>query len=65
MESIVASAHEDGIERAVRKGFYPMSWIILVVSWLTYFVDMFMRYNIPTVMPALRAEYHWSATAVG
>ncbi|HEY4298112.1 MAG TPA: MFS transporter, partial [Paraburkholderia sp.] len=65
MESIVASAHEDSVEKAVRKGFYPMSWIILAVSWLTYFVDMFMRYNIPTVMPALRTEYHWSATTVG
>jgi MFS transporter, ACS family, D-galactonate transporter len=65
MESIVGSVHEDSVEKAVRKGFYPMSWAILAVSWLAYFVDMFMRYNIPTVMPALRAEFHWSATTVG
>lgn len=46
-------------------GYYRRSWAILTVAWLVYFVDVFMRYNIPTVMPILRSEYHWSAATVG
>jgi sugar phosphate permease len=46
-------------------GYYPRSWAILIVAWLCYFVDIFMRYNIPTVMPILRSEYHWNAATVG
>jgi sugar phosphate permease len=52
-----------GAETSV--GYYRRSWAILAVAWLCYFVDIFMRYNIPTVMPILRSEYHWSAVTVG
>ncbi len=53
------------VVRARERGYYNLSWHILTVAWLVYFVDVFMRYNIPTVMPLLRSEYHWSATTVG
>lgn len=44
---------------------YRRSWIILVVAWAAYFIDLFMRYNIPTVMPLLRQEHGWNAATVG
>lgn len=44
---------------------YSRSWLILAVAWGAYSIDLFMRYNIPTVMPLLRKEYHWSAATVG
>ncbi len=65
MDSSIASPRVEHVEMARRRGYYPLSWIILGLSWVTYFIDMFMRYNIPTVMPALRTEYHWSASTVG
>ena len=54
-----------GVEAASARGYYSRSVSILTVAWLVYFVDVFMRYNIPTVMPVLRQEYNWSATTVG
>ncbi len=33
--------------------------------WAVYLIDIFMRYNIPTVIPILRKEYNWSAATVG
>jgi sugar phosphate permease len=53
------------VEDAGVRGYYPRSLAILAVAWLVYFVDVFMRYNIPTVMPVLREQYNWSATTVG
>ncbi|VVD61405.1 MFS transporter [Pandoraea terrae] len=44
---------------------YRRSWIILAVAWAVYFIDLFMRYNIPTVMPLLRQEHGWNAATVG
>jgi ACS family D-galactonate transporter-like MFS transporter len=44
---------------------YRRSWIILAVAWAAYFIDLFMRYNIPTVMPLLRKEHGWNAATVG
>jgi MFS transporter, ACS family, D-galactonate transporter len=44
---------------------YSRSWFILAVAWAAYSIDLFMRYNIPTVMPLLRKEDHWSAGTVG
>jgi MFS transporter, ACS family, D-galactonate transporter len=44
---------------------YRYSWIILVNIWVAYAIDIFMRYNIPTVIPILREEYQWSAATVG
>jgi MFS transporter, ACS family, D-galactonate transporter len=53
------------ISTGERKGYYPRSLSILSVAWLVYAIDVFMRYNIPTVMPILRQEYHWNAATVG
>jgi ACS family D-galactonate transporter-like MFS transporter len=47
------------------RGFYSYSWKILMVIWVAYLIDIFMRYNIPTVIPILRQEYHWNAATVG
>jgi sugar phosphate permease len=47
------------------KTSYRRSWAILGVAWLAYAIDVFMRYNIPTVMPILRQEYSWNAATVG
>jgi sugar phosphate permease len=47
------------------RGYYRRSIAILFVAWLVYGIDVFMRYNIPTVMPILRKEYAWSAATVG
>ncbi|WP_322005124.1 MFS transporter [Paraburkholderia tropica] len=44
---------------------YSRSWSILAVAWIAYFIDLFMRYNIPTVIPVLRREHNWSAATVG
>lgn len=48
-----------------KKGYYKYSWNILGLVWFAFAVDVFMRYNIPTVIPILRQEYNWDATTVG
>jgi hypothetical protein len=53
------------VARARERGYYSLSWQILAVAWLVYFADVFMCFNIPTAIPLLRSEYHWSATTVG
>jgi ACS family D-galactonate transporter-like MFS transporter len=45
--------------------FYPASFGVLFIAWLSYVVDMFMRYNIPTAIPYLRHAYGWNAQTVG
>jgi MFS transporter, ACS family, D-galactonate transporter len=45
--------------------FYPASFVVLFIGWLSYVVDMFMRYNIPTAIPYLRHAYGWNAQTVG
>ncbi|HVJ50520.1 MFS transporter [Desulfitobacterium sp.] len=47
------------------KPYYGYSWVILIVLILAYFVDVFMRYNIPTVIPTLMKTYNWDASTVG
>ncbi|WGS53268.1 MFS transporter [Paraburkholderia sp. D15] len=44
---------------------YRRSWYILLVAWVAYFIDLFMRYNIPTVIPILQRENGWSASTIG
>ncbi|OBR89801.1 MULTISPECIES: MFS transporter [Clostridium] len=46
-------------------GYYKYSWAILIIMICAYFVDMFMRYNIPTVIPTLMKTYKWDAATVG
>ncbi len=65
MNSAAQQAAADPISAATARGYYRRSWNILGVAWMVYFVDVFMRYNIPTVIPLLRKEYHWRATTVG
>ena len=45
--------------------FYAASFVVLFIGWLSYVVDMFMRYNIPTAIPYLRHAYGWNALTVG
>lgn len=52
--------HSDGLPNA-----YGRSWYILLVAWAAYLIDLFMRYNIPTVIPILRREHDWSAATIG
>ncbi|MGG2196393.1 MULTISPECIES: MFS transporter [Paenibacillus] len=52
-------------QRGLERGFYRYSWKLLIVMWAVYLIDIFMRYNIPTVIPILRKEYNWSAATVG
>jgi ACS family D-galactonate transporter-like MFS transporter len=56
-------ANSQAISGQVRA--YGRSWWILAVAWAAYFVDLFMRYNIPTVIPLLRKEHGWNAATVG
>lgn len=44
---------------------YRRSWWILATAGIAYYIDLFMRYNIPTVIPLLRERYHWNAATVG
>lgn len=52
------------VEEGYKRGYYKLSWSMLGIVWLAYFVDVFMRYNIPTVIPTLMHEYGWSASTV-
>lgn len=45
--------------------FYPFSLVVVGVAWLALAIDLFMRFNIPTAIPILRANYGWSALTVG
>ncbi|WP_322013040.1 MFS transporter [Paraburkholderia sp. J12] len=56
---------QDVVSKGRLDGYYARSWRILAIAWLAYCVDVFMRYNIPTVMPILRQTYHWSASTMG
>ena len=49
----------------MKKSYYRYSWSILGLVWFAYLIDVFMRYNIPTVIPTLEKEYHWDALTVG
>jgi sugar phosphate permease len=53
------------IQLGRQRGWYAYSWSMLGLVWTAYFVDIFMRYNIPTVIPVLMKEYGWSAVTVG
>lgn len=55
----------DKMSNDTKKGYYKYSWNILGLVWFAYAIDVFMRYNIPTVIPILRQEYNWDATTVG
>ena len=61
----MAFASAESVRTAPGKGYYTSSWVMLIAAWIVYFIDLFMRYNIPTVMPVLRKAYGWSATTVG
>jgi sugar phosphate permease len=53
------------IEPPTTPGFYKYSWSVLIIIWVAYAIDIFMRYNIPTVIPLLREEYNWNAATIG
>lgn len=60
-----ASRSVDDQEAIELPSAYRRSWYILLVAWAAYFIDLFMRYNIPTVIPILRREHGWSASTIG
>lgn len=62
---VISERRIDSVQVAQQRGYYRESWTILIVATICYFIDVFMRYNIPTVMPVLRRTYGWSATTVG
>jgi ACS family D-galactonate transporter-like MFS transporter len=45
--------------------FYKYSWAVLLSVAFAYALDVFMRYNIPTVIPHLMEEYGWDPVTVG
>lgn len=45
--------------------FYGYSWAVLLTVAFAYALDVFMRYNIPTVIPHLMQEYGWDPVTVG
>ena len=44
---------------------HPISWILLVVTTLAILATAVSRVILPTVVPAIMEEYHWSAAEVG
>ncbi|MGI4813457.1 MAG: MFS transporter, partial [Janthinobacterium lividum] len=44
---------------------YRFSWAVLLALAFAYMLDVFMRFNIPTVIPHLMKEYHWNPVTVG
>lgn len=59
------SVKSEEVEQGFKRGYYKLSWSMLGIVWLAYFTDVFMRYNIPTVIPSLMKEYGWNASTVG
>lgn len=45
--------------------YYRYSWAVLLTVAFAYLLDVFMRFNIPTVIPQLMEEYHWDPVLVG
>lgn len=44
---------------------HPISWILLLVTTLAILATSVSRIILPTVLPAIMEEFHWSATEVG
>lgn len=50
---------------AVGLKYYRYSWAVLLTVAFAYLLDVFMRFNIPTVIPQLMDAYNWDPVLVG